>query len=126
VLFNSGLINFGGTLSVSTSQNSMGQLGLSTNGTITLGSFPLTLRFADSSALNWDASSTLLIEGWNGSYSGNGSQQVYFGTSSGGLTHSQLSQVHFLSPAGQPQGYYAARILSSGEVVPVMDIPAVF
>ena len=68
VLNNSGLINFGGVLAISTSQNSMGQLGLSTNGTINLGAPSLVVRFADSSALNWDANSRLAIEGWSGSY----------------------------------------------------------
>ena len=97
----------------------MGQLGLSTNGTIGLGNQPLVLRFADSSPLNWDSNSRLIIEGWSGSYSGNGSNQIYFGNTSGGLSPSQLSQVRFRDPAGSPSGYYDARILSNGEVVPV-------
>jgi len=119
VLNNSGLINFGGTLAVSVSQSSMGQLGLSSNGTISLGNRPLVLRFADSSPLNWDSNSQLTIEGWSGSYSGNGTNQIFFGTSSGGLTPSQLAQVRFLDPAGSPPGYYNAQILSTGEVVPL-------
>jgi hypothetical protein len=122
VLNNTGLINFGGTLAVSVSQNSMGQLGLSANGTISLGNQPLVLRFADSSLLNWDSNSQLTIEGWNGSYSGNSSNQIYFGNSSGGLTPSQLSQVTFLNPAGAPPGNSDAQILSSGEVVPVAPV----
>jgi hypothetical protein len=114
---NNGLINFGGTLNISASQNSMGQLGLSTNGTIQLGSSSLVVRFADSSALNWDSNSALVIEGWSGSYFGNGSNQLYFGNNSGGLSPSQLAQFRFHNPAGH-QGYYAAQILSTGEVVP--------
>ncbi len=119
VLNNSGLINFGGTLAVSVSQSSMGQLGLSANGTISLGNQPLVLRFVDSSPLNWDSNSRLTIEGWSGSYFGNGSNQIYIGNTSGGLTPSQLSQVRFLNPVGSPPGYYDARLLSNGEVVPV-------
>jgi len=52
-LSNSGLINFGGTLSCSVSQNSLGQLGLSTNGTIDFAGTSTILRFADSHNLNW-------------------------------------------------------------------------
>jgi hypothetical protein len=96
----------------------MGQLGLSTNGTITLSDQPVVIRFADSSALNWDAKSRLTIQGWAGSYSGNGATQVFFGNSSGGLTPAQLAQVRFLDPGGSPAGTYYARILSTGEVVP--------
>jgi hypothetical protein len=114
VLNNTGLINFGGALYVSSSQSSMGQLGLSANGTISLDTHPLTLRFADSHALNWDLSSTLTIEGWNGSYSGNGSHQLYFGSSAAGLTSQQLARIKF-SISG---GLYSARILATGEVVP--------
>ena len=115
---NHGLINFGGTLNISASQDSMGQLGLSTNGTINLGASSLVVRFADSSSLNWDSNSRLMISGWNGSYSGNGSNQIYFGNSSVGLTPNQLSQLRFVNPAGSPPGYYDAQILSNGEVVP--------
>ena len=124
VLNDTGLINFGGTLSVSVSQNTMGQLGLSANGTISLGNQPLVLRFADSSNLNWDPNSRLTIAGWNGSYSGNGSNQVYFGNTSNGLTLGQLSQIQFLDPAGSQPGQYKAQILSTGEVVPVATASA--
>jgi hypothetical protein len=114
VLNNSGLINFGGTLAISASQNSLGQLGLSTNGTISLGGSSPVVRFADSSALNWDANSRLTIDGWSGSSTGNGSTQIYFGNSSGGLTPAQLSQIVFsVGP-----NLYSAKILSTGEIVP--------
>jgi len=119
VFINTGLINFGGTIYVSVSQNSMGQLGLSADGTINLGNSSAVVRFADSSALNWDPNSHLTIVGWRGSYSGDGSNQIYFGNTSGGLTSSKLSQVRFLNPAGSPSGTYNARILSTGEVVPI-------
>jgi hypothetical protein len=114
-----GWINFGGTMNISASQNSMGQLGLATNGTINLAASPLVVRFANSTSLTWDANSLLTIAGWNGSYAGNGSNQIYFGTTSGGLTPSQLSRVRFLNPTGIPAGTYNARILSTGEVVPI-------
>lgn len=118
LFLNHGLINFGGTLSVGATENSMGQLGLSTNGTINLESSALVVRFADSSTLDWDPNSRLTIAGWNGAYSGGGSNQIYFGNSSGGLTLSQLSQVRFSNPAGLLAGTYPAKILGTGEVVP--------
>src|SRR5207237_6008993 len=49
---------------------------------------------------------------------GGGSKQIFFGTSSSGLTSQQLTQVQFSNPAGLPNGTYPARILSDGEVVP--------
>jgi len=122
VLTNSGLINFGGVLAISASQSSMGQLGLSTNGTINLEASSLVVRFANSSALNWDANSRLVIQGWNGSNTGNGSNQVYFGNSSSGLTAAQMSQIQFSIGSK----LYAAKILATGEVVPdVATTPAV-
>jgi hypothetical protein len=117
---NNGLINFGGTLNIAASQNSMGQLGLAANGTINLQSSPLVVRFADSHALNWDSSSTLAIAGWNGLYSGNGSNQVYFGSSASGLTASQLARIQFSNPGGYDPGNYSARLLSTGELVPAV------
>jgi hypothetical protein len=114
VLNNSGLINFGGILALSTSQSSMGQLGLSTNGILNLGGSSLVVRFADSSALNWDPNSGLVIQGWNGSNSGNGSTQIYFGNSSVGLTSAQLSQIQFSIGSTN----FTAKILATGEVVP--------
>jgi len=117
LFLNNGLINFGGTLAVSSSKTSMGQLGLSTNGTISLGSQPLVLRFADSSELNWDANSTLTIDGWNSSLHAN-AHHIYFGSSSDGLTPQQLARIQFRNPLGHV-GTFSAGILSTGEVVPV-------
>jgi hypothetical protein len=114
---NNGLINFGGTLSVSSSQSSMGQLALSTNGTLALGSQPFVLRFANSSGLNWDANSTLIIDGWNSSLHAN-THHIYFGSSASGLTAQQLSRIQFRNPMGHT-GSFPAGILSTGELVPV-------
>ncbi len=117
LFINNGLINFGGTISVSSYQNSMGQLGLNANGTISLGSQPLVLRFANSSDLNWDANSTLIIDGWNSSLHAN-EHHIYFGSSAAGLTAQQLSQIQFRNPLGHAGTFFAA-ILSTGEIVPV-------
>ena len=64
----------------------------------------------------WSNNTTLTIENWRGSESGGGASQLYFGSNAGGLTPQQLSQVRFhLS-----NGLYAATILATGEVVPVV------
>lgn len=113
LLVNSGLINFGGRLDVSTSQDSLGSLGLGENGNLGLAD-GVVVRFADSSALNWNTNALLVIDNWGWG----GRQHVYFGTSSAGLTVSQLSRIRFFTPHYLPEGYYPARMLSTGEVVP--------
>ena len=64
-----------------------------------------------------------VLNNWTNLASGR-SHQIYFGTSGSGLTPGKLSQVRFLDPAGSPPGYYDARILSNGEVVPIAPPPA--
>jgi hypothetical protein len=71
------------------------------------------VTFADSSGQSWD--STLYVEGWNGSLSGGGADQLIFGNSASALTMSQLQQFRF---SGFPSGYWFAKILPTGEVVP--------
>jgi hypothetical protein len=102
----------------------LGQLQLSggTNSFLWLQSSPCVVQFADSSSASWDSGERLLIPNWSGSFSGGGSQQIFFGTSAGGLTSQQLSQMNFINPVGLPNGTYSARILSNGEVVPDQDI----
>ncbi len=112
-LVNSGVINFGGRLDVSLSQNSVGSLQLGETGHIGLGP-ELSLRFADSSALNWNTNAQLVIDSWNWG----ATHHVYFGNSSSGLTPTQLACVRFFTPHNLPEGYYPARILSTGEIVP--------
>jgi hypothetical protein len=58
-----------------------------------------------------------MIEHWNGSLAGGGLHQLFFGSSSAGLTVQQLAQIRFRDPAGTP-GIYPATILSTGEVIP--------
>ena len=47
-----------------------------------------------------------------------------FGSSSSGLTSGQVSQISFANPPGFPVGSYAAKILSTGEVVPLTVAPS--
>lgn len=97
-----------------------GQLLLSgsTNSSLTLDSAPSVLHFANSSGEAWSSTAMLLISNWNGSLSGGGEDQIFFGSDSTGLTSQQSSQIKFINPAGLPAGTYTAQILSEGEVVP--------
>jgi hypothetical protein len=100
--------------SSSTASNSL--ISLPTNGCI--------LRFADSSSLSWRSSASLVISNWSGSTNGGGAQQIIFGDNNLSLTPQQLSEIFFANPPGFPSGSYPARILSTGEVVPIVP-PAV-
>lgn len=83
------------------------------------------IRFANSSAEVW--SSTLAILDWAGLSTGGGSDQVYFGTNSSGLTGSQLSKITFVNPTLDGQSYsgnFAAAILATGEIVAVIPEPS--
>ena len=60
----------------------------------------------------------LVIDGWNGDANGGGKHQVLFGSNASGLTPQQVAQIQFRNPAGM-NGLFSARILASGEIVPV-------
>src|SRR5690606_28956575 len=77
------------------------------------------VRFADSSNTAWTGSGNIVISGWNGSYSGGGTDQLYIGSTSSGITSDQLSRIFFSNPPGLPAGLYGAQILSTGEIVPI-------
>jgi hypothetical protein len=63
----------------------------------------------------------LVIANWSGVTNGGGTDQIYIGSSSSGLTASQLGQVYFLDPVGFSPGYYPAYQLASGELVPIPE-----
>jgi hypothetical protein len=87
------------------------------NATVALPGNFCVLQFANSSSVAWSNQAGLLITNWNGSPNGGGNHQVYFGSSSSGLTAQQLSQIQFKNPNGL-SGNFPARILSTGEIVP--------
>jgi hypothetical protein len=91
--------------------------GPGTNATFTLSPGPSALRFPNSSGLTW-SNETLTIINWNGSLSGGGSQQIFFGSDNTGLTSQQLSQIKFQNPGGVSPGIYPAIILTNGEIIP--------
>jgi hypothetical protein len=77
------------------------------------------VRFADSRNATWDLDGTLVVTNWSGSTNGGGVHRVFIGSNGQGLSASQLRQVWFRNPAGFPEGDHPARILASGEIVPV-------
>jgi len=113
----------GGTLP-QRSQHPLRKLVLgSLNSLLTFDESGTVVRFLDSHTAAW--SGTLRIVNWAGSTNGGGAHQLFFGTSAQGLTASQLSHIYFFRPAGLPDGNYLARILPTGEVVPVETQPSV-
>jgi hypothetical protein len=95
-------------------------LGAGTNSMIQiqLPAFSSSVQFADSSGVTWSNTGVLTIVNWNGSLAGHGTNIIVFGTNANGLTAQQLSQIQFANPVGLPLGYYLAKFLPSGEIVP--------
>jgi hypothetical protein len=79
-----------------------------------------TLQFSGS-RVPW--TSQLMVQGWEGSFSGGGKHQLRFGDDDRGLRDTEVHQVWFEKPLGLP-GIYPARILRDGEVVPLPVIIA--
>lgn len=117
----------GGTFATGGFSETAGTLTLTANSTINMGAASSILNFADSSSTSWTTGSTLSITNWSGNPdTGGGTDQIFFGTTSSGLTSAQLSQIFFINPASLPAGTYAARILATGEVVPVPEPKTIF
>lgn len=124
VLANTGSITLnGGTFATGTAgtagfTETVGTLLLNNNATIGLGSGSHSLIFANSSSIVWNASATLTINGWVGTAGNTGTEgKVFFGSSTSGLTSTQLAQITF---TGFNPG---AQILSTGEIVPIPPLP---
>ena len=105
----------GGRLACAGYNATVGAAMLAANSVIDLGGGNSVLQFANSSGVSWTAGATLLVTNWNGSYSGGGSEQLVTGNNINSLTAGQLAQIGFAGANGiQP-----ARLLPTGEVVPV-------
>lgn len=112
----------GGTLATGGFSDTVGTLTLTANSTIDMGAGASILNFSNSSSTTWTTGATLSITNWSGiPNTGGGTDQIFFGTTSSGLTSAQLDQIFFINPASLPAGTYAAKILASGEVVPVPE-----
>lgn len=116
---NGGTLNTGGLSERGTNNNTagIGAVTLQANSIIDMGSGTSIVAFANSSAQTWTAGTILKIYNWTGTpNTGNGIDQLYFGSTSGGLTPSQLSQIQFYSDNGTTF-LGTGIILSNGEVV---------
>jgi len=105
---------FGGKFATAGYGETVGTLALNANSMIDFGSGSSVLHFGNSSGVSWSAGATLLVTNWNGSYSGGGIDQLYFGSGTNGLTAGQLAQINFVDG----YGIRPARVLVTGEVVP--------
>jgi len=108
----------GSSINLNGHSDTMGTLAITGDANIYLTGSNSVARFADSSAATWTANKQLIIREWNGSPTGGGTEGVFFGSSSGGLTVGQVANVGFMNPTGFATGLYHAAILSTGEVVP--------
>ena len=116
---NSGYFQLAGTLRVGDADEHLGPLILASNATINLGDGRARVTFANSSGENWNGAAKLIVTNWSGATNGGGDDQLKFGNDASGLIPSQLSQIRFVNPAGLAPGAYLARILSTGEMVPL-------
>ncbi|MCS7063107.1 MAG: autotransporter-associated beta strand repeat-containing protein [Methylacidiphilales bacterium] len=94
----------GGTFSTQGFSETLGVLTLSASSTLDLGSGNSILQFANSSSAFWNSSAQLQILNWSGSTNGGGTDQIYFGTNSSGLTPTKLAQIVFVNPQGLAPG----------------------
>jgi autotransporter-associated beta strand protein len=116
------LVTFGsGTLDTNGFSEAAGVLGLAGAANIDLGAAASILGFADSSGAGW--SGGLSVLNWSGLATGDGVDQLLFGTSNSGLTPGQLALIQFVDPFGPGSGAYTATILGDGEVVPGSPVP---
>ncbi|HWY51274.1 MAG TPA: autotransporter-associated beta strand repeat-containing protein [Chthoniobacterales bacterium] len=120
MILNGGTFNTGGLSEHGASNNTagIGALTLSATSIIDMGSASSVIAFADSHLSSWTG--TLRIYNWSGSQSGGGTDQLYFGSTSGGLTAGQLSEINIYSDNGTTL-WGVARILADGEIVPVSE-----
>ncbi|HQU08669.1 MAG: hypothetical protein B7X06_00660, partial [Verrucomicrobia bacterium 21-51-4] len=114
----SNMVLHGGTFNTGGNSETLGTLTLTANSTIDMGSGSSIINYANSSGTAWTAGQALTIQNWTGSLTGGGTDQLFFGTASSGLTAGQLSQIFFLNPTGLAAGTYGATILGTGELVP--------
>ena len=126
--------------------DTLNTLTLTANSNITLGSNANIINFAASNAANWTPGQILYINNWVGvaatSYTsdfsqglsgGNGTDQIYFGTTNAGLDGTaftgQMGEIIFVNPQDASHslsglsGNFHAIIESNGEIVPFVAAP---
>ena len=122
----SDMILSGGVLGTGRHDEHLGTLTLSGDSIIDMGcGGGSVLVFAGSSGETWEEGHILRITNWTGSLTGGGCDQLFFGSSSGGLQTGQVDQIWFVDPARLAPGTYSAHILGTGEIVPFCSIDPV-
>lgn len=116
----------GGSFATAGNSEDLGTLTLAANSIIDLGAGSSVLQFDASQSIGWTGGTFLTIANWSGSTSGGGTDRVIFGSADTALTSSQVAQIRFLDPFGAGSGLIAARILPTGEVVPIPEPATVF
>ena len=116
----------GGTLNTNTENVTISNLTLSGSSTLSLGGTAAsTASLGDSHLKTWTG--TLTITNWSApALDATGTNHVFFGGSSTGLTSAQLADIFFFNPTingQQDSGLYSAAILSTGEVVALAAVP---
>jgi hypothetical protein len=81
------------------------------------------VKFAASSGVSWTGFVILSVTSWSGLVAGGGPSQLFVGANASGLSSAQLSQIQFVNPLGLT-GTFAAKILATGEIVPVFLPPS--
>ena len=121
---NGGTFNTGGlsehNLSGSMVTPGIGAVTLLSNSTIDMGNGASVLAFANSSAQAWTG--TLTILNWSGTpFLGGGTDQLFFGTDTLGLTATQLAHIAFYSDSGDTYLGTAAYTGENGELTAVPE-----
>ncbi len=110
------------TLATGGYQQTLGALTLGTGVTSATATLSLGygtnsyLAFANSASQTWNG--TLVISNYYNSW-----DQVYFGTSSNGLTASQLASIEWINPYGNGVNFTGAIIEGNGLIQPVQPVP---
>lgn len=118
VLFNGGVLGSSG-ISASSALNYSAMV-LNNTSTISLSSSSNhTINFATSSSLPWTTATTLIVIGWQGTYTTSAGSpgtvgRIFIGNSNTALTSTQLDQIKFFDGST----YFDANLLSNGELVP--------
>lgn len=100
----------------------LGTLQLKTFGYIDLGDGRSRVHFQDSGQVEWDLTKTLTIQNWTDT---DEDDDVFFGTTDGGLTRRQVARIGFEDPSDRQRGLYTARLLTNGRLVPDRLVEAV-
>jgi hypothetical protein len=125
-IYNPGHFKLGGTLelnsAISPLREHLGRFILASNAIIDLPGSNSVLECDASAQESWSAGAALIITNWTGNPAGDGPERLLFGTNRFGLTQAQLSSIRFRMDTND----YPARILDSGEIVPLLPKPIIW